>query len=526
MQALVYHSSVYDRQTIQAWEQRWFAQNNSSLGLMQQAAWAIAQQLIPQFQQHNILNIAVWCGQGNNAGDGYYLAAYLKQFGFNITVFASELGDSADLKQAYLYAQSQRVEINQLSLMVNPPSNLSSDREKNSTSIPDLIRDVPLLFKERLGEVLFDCHIDALFGIGLNRELDQHWQNIIQYFNAQSGLKISIDLPSGLDANTGRVLPCAIQADQTYTILGYKAGLFTGQGKQYVGQLHLVSLIPIDAELKPVAYLSPKKITLPKRQAFGHKGSYGHVLAVGGHADMGGAVIMSAEAAFHAGAGKVSIVCHANHHQAILSRSPNIMVRDINRLDQGAIETLLKQVDAVCFGMGLGRDQWAERIYQQWFELLNENTHLEVVLDADGLWFLAKYPQQINHHVYVTPHSGEAATLLGGTVADIENNRIAAIQQLQQKYAGQWVLKGSGSLILENKLFMCTQGNAGMGTGGMGDVLAGMIASLKAQFHGQIALHEIVSLHAQAGDLLAQQGMRGLQAHEMTRMIYQVVNQS
>lgn len=494
MQRPVYHS-----QSIQAWEQRWFAQQNSSLGLMQQAAWAITQHLLQQFQEQDIKKIAVWCGQGNNAGDGYYIAAFLKQAGFEVTVFAAELGHSADLKQAYVYAQEYQVSIQ----LLNLPKSLFENEG-----------------------LLFDCHIDALFGIGLNRELDQNWQNIIQLFNEQTGLKISIDIPSGLHANRGQVLPCAIQADQTFTILGYKAGLFTGQGKEFVGKLHLVSLIPTDEELKPVAYLSPEKITLPKRKAFGHKGSYGHVLVVGGHADMGGAVIMSAEAAFYAGAGKVSVVCDAKHHQAILSRSPNIMVRDINALNLETIQQLLKQVDAICLGMGLGRDDWAENIYKQWLDSLNQNTQLEVVLDADGLWFLAKHPQQLNEHIFATPHSGEAATLLGCTAVEIEQDRITAIHQLQQKYAGQWVLKGAGSLTLElgDDLFICTQGNSGMGTGGMGDVLAGMIASLKAQFHQHVKLHEIVSLHAQAGDLLAESGIRGLQAYEMGRMIYKVVN--
>ncbi|MFN4317693.1 NAD(P)H-hydrate dehydratase [Acinetobacter parvus] len=491
--------SVYHSQSIQAWEQRWIAQQNSSLGLMQQAAWTISQQLIEAFNKNKIQKIAIWCGQGNNAGDGYYIAAFLKQHGFHITVYAAELGQSLDLKQAVQYALLNGVDIQSIDYLLS--------ENANHQEIPT-----------------FDCHIDALFGIGLNRMLDQKWQSIIQLFNSQIGLKIAIDIPSGLHANTGQALPCAIQADQTFTILGYKAGLFTGQGKEYVGKLHLVSLIPIDAELKPLAYLSSEKIVLPKRQAFGHKGSYGHVLVVGGHADMGGAVIMSAEAAFHAGAGKVSVVCHAKHHQAILARSPNIMVRDINALDQKTIQCLLTQIDAVCFGMGLGRDEWAEHVYLEWFNLLNQNSHLEVVLDADGLWFLAKHPQKLNPHVYATPHSGEAATLLGCKPADVEQDRIVAIHNLQQKYAGQWLLKGAGSLILEDELFICTQGNAGMGTGGMGDVLAGMIASLKAQFHEQVALHEIVSLHAQAGDLLAENGMRGLQAHEMGKMIYKVVN--
>lgn len=486
MQAVVYHSD-----DIRAWEQRWFAAQNSSLGLMQQAAWSISQQLMVLFEKHATKNIAVWCGQGNNAGDGYFIASYLKQTGFHVEIFAAELGDSTDLQYAVDFAKENNVQVHQ-------------DFEVSKT---------------------FDCHIDALFGIGLNRELNDYWQHAIQQFNELVGLKISIDIPSGLQANTGRILPSAVKADHTFTVLGLKAGLFTGQGKEYTGQIHLVNLIPIDQELKPLAYLTPTHIRLPRRLAFGHKGSYGHVLVIGGHEQMGGAVIMAAEAAFHAGAGKVTVICHRNHHQAILSRAPNIMLRDINGLDENGIKDILSQVDAVCFGMGLGRDDWSQQIYQQWFNFLNQASHLEVVLDADALWFLAKQPEKLGLHVYATPHPGEAATLLGSSTAEIENDRIDAIYALQQKYRGQWVLKGAGSLILENNLYICTQGNAGMGTGGMGDILAGMIASLKAQFHKDIGLHEIVTLHAQAGDELAKQGMRGLQAYEMNQAITQVVNQ-
>ncbi|MEG1157645.1 MAG: NAD(P)H-hydrate dehydratase, partial [Acinetobacter sp.] len=304
---------------------------------------------------------------------------------------------------------------------------------------------------------------------------------------------------------------------------GLKAGLFTGQGKEYAGKIELISAIPTDTELQPIACLSSHQIQLPKREAFGHKGSYGHVLVVGGHADMGGAVIMAAEAAFAAGAGKVTIVCDAKHHTAILSRAPNIMLRDINLLTQEQRQALIQQVDAVCFGMGLGRDSWSEQQYTAWFEL-TQQSDLEVVLDADALWFLAKQPQVLNSQTYATPHPGEAATLLACSTAEVEMDRIAAIHALQQKYQGQWVLKGSGSLILEEKLYICDAGNAGMGTGGMGDVLAGMIASLKAQFAQKIYLHEIVTLHALAGDELAKNGERGLQAQDMKHAIYQVVN--
>ena len=484
MQQQVYHS-----RDLQAWEQRWFQQQNSSYGLMQQVAWGISQRLITLFSQQKIKKIAVCCGQGNNAGDGYLVAKYLKQAGFQAHIYAAELGNSKDLASAVLEAQRVGVQFY---------SHFDFQSE-------------------------YEVYIDALFGIGLNRQLASDWQNVIHGINRQNGLKISIDIPSGLDANTGQPLPVAIKADYTFTGLGLKAGLFTGQGKEYAGKIELISAIPTDTELQPIACLSSHQIQLPKREAFGHKGSYGHVLVIGGHADMGGAVIMAAEAAFAAGAGKVTIVCDAKHHTAILSRAPNIMLRDINLLTQEQRQPLIQQVDAVCFGMGLGRDSWSEQQYTAWFEL-TQQSDLEVVLDADALWFLAKQPQVLNSQTYATPHPGEAATLLACSTAEVEMDRIAAIHALQQKYQGQWVLKGSGSLILEERLYICNAGNAGMGTGGMGDVLAGMIASLKAQFAQKIYLHEIVTLHALAGDELAKNGERGLQAQDMKHAIYQVVN--
>ena len=180
------------------------------------------------FSKQNFKNIAVWCGQGNNAGDGYFIASYLKQAGFQVEIFAAELGESVDLHHAVHFAKENDVQVHQ-------------GFEVSKT---------------------FDCHIDALFGIGLNRELNGYWQHAIQQFNGQAGLKISIDIPSGLHANTGSTLPCAIRADLTFTVLGLKAGLFTGQGKEYAGQIHLINLIPINQELKPLAYLTPTHINL------------------------------------------------------------------------------------------------------------------------------------------------------------------------------------------------------------------------------------------------------------------------
>lgn len=255
----------------------------------------------------------------------------MKQLGYQVEIFAAELGLSQDLQAAVQITQQGQIRIHQ----------------------------------HFLPQQSFDCHIDALFGIGLKRQLDEDRQQIIDTFNAQSGVKIAIDIPSGLNANTRQPLPMAVIADHTFTVLGLKAGLFTGQGKAFAGQIEAISLIPTDAELQALAQLSPTSIKLPKRQAFGHKGSYGHVLVVGGHADMGGAVMMAAESAFSAGAGKVTIVCDAKHHTAIVARAPNIMIRDINHLTQSDIQTLIDHVDAVCFGMGLGRDEWAAQQFSK-----------------------------------------------------------------------------------------------------------------------------------------------------------------
>ena len=483
------HQQVYHSSEIQAWEGRWFAQQNSAYGLMQQVAWSTTERLLPIFKQHAVKRVAVCCGQGNNAGDGYFIASYLAAQGYEVEIYAAALGASVSLQQAHAAVVKQGVIIHTGFDFQGP----------------------------------YDAYIDALFGIGLNRALSAQWQAVIAQINHQTGLKIAIDVPSGLQANTGQALPCAVVADYTFTALGLKAGLFTGQGKAYAGEILLVSILPADCVLKPLASLAPQTVQLVPRQAFGHKGSYGHVLVVGGHAQMGGAVMLAAEAAFYAGAGKVTVVCDAKHHAAILSRAPNIMLRDINHMSIQDCQTLLAQVDAVSFGMGLGRDEWAQQQFEAWFPLIQAST-LQVVLDADALWFLAAKPVKLGEQVYATPHPGEAATLLGTSTSAVESDRIAAIYALQEKYAGQWVLKGSGSLILEHQLWICTAGNPGMGTGGMGDVLAGMIASLKAQLQDDIALHEIVTLHALAGDLLAQQGERGLQAQHMGQAIYTVVN--
>ncbi|SEL46329.1 NAD(P)H-hydrate dehydratase [Acinetobacter sp. DSM 11652] len=500
------HQQVYHSSEIQAWEQRWFDDQNSAFGLMQQVAWMMAQEIITILQgiEKKKIRIAVCCGKGNNAGDGYLVTYYLAQH---------------SLSRHCSFNQNLEIDIFSFSQVDHHSADSLQSAYKMSQSIP-LKQFTDLNHCKG-----YDVYIDALFGIGINRTLSEDWQRIIHHINEQDGVKIAIDMPSGLDANTGQPLPMAIHAQHTLTALAYKVGQFVGRAQDFIGHLKHIPILPCDSDLKPVARLSPVKTILPRRHSTGHKGTYGHVLVIGGHAQMGGAVIMAAEAAFAAGAGKVTIVCDAKHHSAILSRSPNVMVQDINRFDPSQRKNLLQQVDSICFGMGLGRDDWAAEQYDQWMSILS-STNKPTVLDADALWFLSEKPIRLNERTYATPHPGEAAKLLHSSVAEVEHDRIKAIKRLQTLYAGEWVLKGAGSLTIDAQqtIWICTQGNPGMGTGGMGDILAGMIASLKGQLSNSIQLHEIVNLHAMAGDVLAQQGERGLLAQNMAQAIYQIVN--
>lgn len=477
---------LYTCQAVQAWEQRWFAQGNSSLGAMQQAAYLSSQLILQDIQQYKIKHVLLWCGAGNNGGDGYFIAQYLAQQGVQVEIYAIKPPATTDAKQAAQFAST-------------------------------------LTIHSTLPEKQYQLHIDALFGIGLNRSLSESAQQQIEQFNQATGFKIAIDIPSGLHPNTGMPLPIACKVDKTYCLLGYKLGLWIGQAAYYVGQVQLVPLIPPDSSLQAIAWLDLNPPKLPARLPFAHKGNFGHVLVIGGHPAMGGAVLMAAEAAMASGAGKLTVVCAHQHHTAIVARSPNLMLADID--NPSLLQQLIGQVDSVALGMGLGRDDWARQKFSQLLPLLLQANLTYLVLDADALWFLAELDIQLPPHCILTPHSGEAARLLDCTAQQVEQDRIAAIYALQKRYGGQWVLKGAGSLTLESaQLQVCPFGNAGMATGGMGDVLSGMIVALKAQFQQQISLAHCVALHALAGDKLAAHGQRGLQAQYMPTAIHQVIN--
>lgn len=477
---------IYSSQAIRDWESRWFAKGNSSYGLMAQASLAMAHQVIKWLHQKSIntAQIIVWCGVGNNGGDGYLLAKYL-----------NDLLDNCPTVQIFA---------------PYPPKSPDALRARQDTA--------PLPITEKWSDITQNCphvlHIDALFGHGLNQPLSDDHQALICLFNEQHGRKIAIDLPSGLHPDTGMPQPICTDVEMTLCVMGLKMGLYSGMAKAYVGEVVNLPLIPNDDLLTPCAHLSAVP-RLPSRHLTAHKGDFGSVAIIGGHPTMGGAVMLASASAMSVGAGKVTALCHATHHSPLLAYRPNVMVAD---LDTTELSFLLSVMDSVCFGVGLGRDDWAEHHYHTVMNALNGFMG-KVVLDADALYFLAKYPQTLPDNWIATPHAGEAGRLLGIPSHQIDADRLHAVMSLQSHYGGTWVLKGANSLTFDGKIaWVCPFGNPSMATAGMGDVLAGMMAGLiKAQ------TQDVVSLHALAGDALAKTTTLGLNAHDMTKVIGQTL---
>lgn len=483
------NKTVYTAKDIRQWERLWFDKGNSSYGLMQQAALLMAHHIHTHIKPHACIN--VWCGIGNNGGDGLIIASHLSRYRHAVKVILTKSPTSTDAITALTDTQDS--------------FQLISDIHANGVPIADV-------------------QIDALFGIGLNRPLGDDDQQLIEQFNTQAGLKIAIDIPSGLHADTGVAMPVCTKVHHTLCVIGLKIGLYGAISKSVVGHITLLPLIPPHHQIPPAATLIDTPPQSTKKNSNAHKGHFGSVMVIGGHANMGGAVILAGEAAMAVGAGRVTLMTCPNHHTAILSRSPNLMLSNIN--DDSELDKL-SHMNAVCFGMGLGRDEWSvatfRRVLQQ---LLSKMSGRVVVLDADALWHLANHSPvpTLPPSWILTPHSAEAARLLGVSVETIEQDRVTAIRQLQAKYGGNWVLKGANTLILtKGESYICTLGNAGMATAGMGDVLSGMIAGLSAQ-SDNIKLTEAVALHAHAGDLLAAHGEYGISAQDMMNTIKQAIN--
>ncbi|NEX15421.1 MAG: bifunctional ADP-dependent NAD(P)H-hydrate dehydratase/NAD(P)H-hydrate epimerase [Halochromatium sp.] len=439
------------------------------------AAFSLLRARWPQAQ-----SLLVLAGAGNNGGDGYVLARLAHRYRLGVRVLT--LGDHRRLQGAALAAAEA---YQALGGSIEPFERLPPDAE--------LI-------------------VDAMLGTGLERPLTGLWADAVAQSNASRAPTLALDIPSGLHADTGRALGVAIEAAATISFIGLKCGLFTGLGSDYSGEVFFDGLrVPalIYASEIPTARRidwHQQARLLPRRRRSANKGDCGYLLVVGGDLGMSGAARLAGEAALRAGVGRVAIATHPAHAAVLNLTRPELMVHGVST--PAALDALLQRATLVALGLGLGQEDWGRALFRH---LLAAKQPL--VVDADGLNLLAQDPQRRDDWV-LTPHPGEAARLLGCSVAEVEQDRFAALRQLQDRYGGVVVLKGAGSLISGPGLrpaAVCVDGNPGMASAGMGDALTGIIGALIGQGMELALAAEVgVCLHSAAGDRAAEQGQRGL----------------
>lgn len=469
------------------------SQGISEATLMQTAGETAFQQchsLHPSASRYLIV-----CGPGNNGGDGYVFARAAKLAGFTVSIkqLASppEQGAAHD---AYLACEQANIPIdNQATL-----------------PLPDE----------------YDVLVDAIFGIGLQRPITGTFATIIKAMNTHSAPIFAIDTPSGVNADNGKTLGETVRALHTMTFIGNKLGFYLGEAREYAGEIIVSNCQISDDEFAKVMPIAERldwqdpQFHLSPRPRTAHKGDFGHVLVVGGNYGYAGAAAMSAFAAARAGAGLVSVATRPEHATNLFTQHPELMAHAMH--DPNEIDKLIERATVLVVGPGLDKDEWAKRLAEKCFQSTKP-----LVVDADALGFLPNYtPREFT--TIITPHPGEAGRLLGTDSKAVQADRYQAIQDLLRQFNAITILKGANTLIQApgEVLKVCDAGNPGMATGGMGDVLSGVIAGLLAQgsepWH---ATQMAVLCHAIAGDRASRaHGQRGLVATDLLPHIQDLVN--
>ncbi|WP_045727237.1 bifunctional ADP-dependent NAD(P)H-hydrate dehydratase/NAD(P)H-hydrate epimerase [Xanthomonas sp. GPE 39] len=447
-----------------------------------QAAWQTLLQRWPQAQR-----IMVACGSGNNGGDGYVLARLAHCAGYRVSVVQLP--------------------------GCGPQSSLAQRACNDYIGVGGRI----VVFDGVLEPA--DVVVDGLLGIGLNRAPDAELTRLLGALSELGAPVLALDVPSGVDAQSGSVPGAALSATLTLQFIVAHAGLYTGAALNYVGERALATLqVPAAAFAGCVPFATAWGVAalcryLAPRRRDSHKGDAGHVLCIGGNHGSGGAVMLTAESALRSGAGLLSVATRRMHVAPLLARCPEAMAHAVE--DAEALMPLLCKADVVALGPGLGQDDWAQAL---WHAVLASDVAL--VVDADALNLLAQ--------AVLTPHPGEAGRLLGLTTAQVQRDRFAAAALLADRYQAAVVLKGAGSIVAAPGQLprVIAAGNPGMAVGGMGDLLTGVIASLRAQ---GLAAFEAASvgalLHACAGDRAAAAGgERGLLPSDLLHALRRLSN--
>ena len=439
--------------------------------------------------------IVVVCGGGNNGGDGYVVARFAQAAGLHVRLLAAvEPGElRGDARQACDDFKASDGEILPFS--------------------PELVGE---------GDVI----VDALLGTGVRGDVREDLARAIRGINSAGRPVFALDVPSGLDSDTGVPLGETVRADCTVTFVGLKTGLFIGDGREFAGTVFFDDLeisAPASAEFKPgLERIVDSEIqrALPRRPRAAHKGNFGRVLIVGSGSGMPGAVRLSGEACLRVGAGLVTVAVAPENVPAISAGRPELICLQLTGV--GVLGEAIEKAEVIAIGPGLGRTQWAREALHA---VLASNKPL--VVDADALNLIAEAGTQARDNWILTPHPGEAGRLLDIGTEQIQADRLSALDHLVKRYGGTVVLKGAGTLVGTRGRMpaLCERGNPGMASAGTGDVLTGAIAGILAQCRDNwLAARVGVLVHAMAGDAAARTGERGLLASDVARELHHCVN--
>jgi len=478
-----------------------------SLQLMEQAGRGVVEVLKKTIKQFSKKSFVIFCGKGNNGGDGFVIARLLNEHGARVTV-----------------------------VMMEQKEKLSGDAKINVEKIhPSLL--IPFGQLKVTQTIKADVLLDAMFGTSFKGALSGHYLEAVRWCNSYKALKVAVDIPSGLNGETGEVLSDAFRADMTVTFSNPKLGFYRRNAKDFTGKVIVVDIgIPAEAIEKNSGNIflverHDVAMLLPKRKSNVHKHSIGKIFIIAGSRGMTGAALLSSLSAMRSGAGQIILGIPDSEYSIVAKRTLEVMPFGLSSTSEGSVAFAAKSViekkiawaDVVAIGCGMSQHPETQELIVQ----LIEKTEKTLVIDADGLNALAtRVPilhKRTSKHVILTPHVGEFSRLTGLSSAEIENNKFTIASSFAQQYKVVLVLKGAPTLVAtpNGEIFVNSTGNAGMATAGAGDVLTGIIASLAGQgLSATAAAVAGVYIHGMAGDYAAgKKGELSLIASDLIRYL-------
>lgn len=501
-------------------ESDWIAKCDPNWGqvLMEVAGRGAAEAAFEVWEQRNEMQIgaskgsvAIFCGRGNNGGDGFVVARYLHLWGVPVHVWVvgntKGRGAQADQAMTTVESSTNRDILKKLGVEVR---SFASDLSSNFFDTSDgksLSSSVTVI-------------VDALLGTGIDRDVDAVFMHAIEMINGSDATVVSVDLPSGIHSDSGQVMGAAVRAHATVTFGNVKPGLINHPGAEHAGELRVIDIgLPEAAQEKPIIHLTSVELVaelLPKRAANSHKGSFGYLLTIAGSLGMSGATMLATESSLKVGTG----LCVLATPSSLVPHLParEVIYRPIAETDETTIapkalwelEKDLDKATAVVLGPGLSTNEETVSFVQKFMsKVMDRSNEVPCLIDADGLNCISEntkvFPEDAKH-IVITPHPKELARLLDESTSDIQKDRVASATKAAAEFGCIVVLKGAHTVIADpdGNVFINPTGNPGMSTAGVGDVLSGIIGGLLAQgvepFDAAVAG---AYLHGRAGDLAA-----------------------